>query len=98
RDRRVLGERHHAVATLVEQRAETGVRELFRALGDMERILARIALRSARPRDLSTLRDGLALLPELRALLAPLDSPRLQALAAELGEHDAHAQLLASAI
>jgi DNA mismatch repair protein MutS len=98
RDRRVLGERHHAVATLIEQRAESGVRDLFRALGDAERILARIALRSARPRDLSTLRDGLALLPALRVLLSPLDSPRLQALAAELGEHDAHAHLLASAI
>ena len=46
---------------------------------------------SARPRDLSTLRDGLGLLPDARALLAPLDSPRLAALAAELGEHDEHA-------
>src|SRR5690606_16831723 len=47
---------------------------------------------------LSTLRDGLALLPGLRALLAPLDSPRLRALAAQLGEHDATAALLARAI
>jgi DNA mismatch repair protein MutS len=98
RDRRVLGERHHAVATLIDQRADVVVREIFRALGDLERILARVALRSARPRDLSTLRDGLNLLPSLRAALAPLDSPRLQSLARELGEHDAHAHLLASAI
>ncbi|HVR82264.1 MAG TPA: DNA mismatch repair protein MutS [Luteimonas sp.] len=98
RDRRVLGERHHAVATLIDLRADVEVREAFRALGDLERILARIALRSARPRDLSTLRDGLGLLPALGVILAPLDSPRLQALAAELGEHDAHAHLLASAI
>ena len=98
RDRRILGERHHAVAMLVEQRADAGIRECFRALGDLERILARIALRSARPRDLSTLRDGLNLLPALRTMLAPLDSPRLQALAAEMGEHDAHANLLAASI
>jgi DNA mismatch repair protein MutS len=98
RERRVLGERHHAVAMLLEQRAEGDIRERFRALGDLERILARIALRSARPRDLSTLRDGLGLLPELRAMLAPLDSPRLQALAGELGEHAAHAHLLSSSI
>jgi DNA mismatch repair protein MutS len=98
RDRRVLGERHHAVATLVDRRADADLREAFRALGDLERILARIALRSARPRDLSTLRDGLGLLPALRAILAPLDSPRLQALAAELGEHAAHAELLARAV
>src|SRR5688572_29140007 len=95
RDRRVLGERQHAVATLVDRRADGDVREAFRALGDLERILTRVALRSARPRDMSTLRDGLGLLPSLRALLAPLDSPRLQSLAAEHGEH---AHLLASAI
>jgi DNA mismatch repair protein MutS len=98
RDRRVLRERHHAVATLVDPRADASVRTAFRALGDMERILARVALRSARPRDLSTLRDGLNLLPSLAAILAPLDSPRLQALAEQLGEHDEHAYLLASAV
>ncbi len=98
RDRRVLGERHHAVAALIDARADIELREAFRALGDLERILSRIALRSARPRDLSTLRDGLGLLPAVRAILGPLDSPRLQALAAELGEHDEHAHLLASAL
>lgn len=98
RDHATLRLRHQAVATLLEQRACEPLRERFRALGDLERILARVALRSARPRDLSTLRDGLAMLPEIRALLAPLDSPRLQALAAELGEHADNAALLARAI
>jgi len=98
RDRRVLGERHHAVATLIERGAEADLRESFRGLGDIERILTRVALRSARPRDLSTLRDGLAMLPALRDALAPLDSPRLQALAAEMGRHDETAYLLASAV
>src|SRR3546814_10317974 len=68
RDRRVLGERHHAVATLIDSRTDADLRERFRALGDLERILSRVALRSARSRDLSTLRDGLALLPALNAL------------------------------
>ncbi|RPE81337.1 DNA mismatch repair protein MutS [Vulcaniibacterium tengchongense] len=98
RDRATLRLRHQAVATLIESRAFEALREGFRALGDLERILARVALRSARPRDLSTLRDGLGLLPDVRAVLAPLDSPRLRELAAELGEHDAHAHLLKSAI
>jgi DNA mismatch repair protein MutS len=98
RDRRVVGERQHAVGTLAEQRIETPLREAFRALGDLERILSRVALRSARPRDLSTLRDGLNLLPAVRTLLGPLDSPRLQALADELGQHDEHADLLRRAI
>ena len=39
-----------------------------------------------------------ALLPDVRAVLAPLDSPRLQALSAELGEHAANAALLAEAL
>ena len=98
RDRRVLGERHHAVDMLARSGTDADLRERFRALGDLERILSRVALRSARPRDLSTLRDGLALLPDVRTMLAPVDSPRLQALAGSLGEHDALAELLARAI
>ncbi|WP_396617084.1 DNA mismatch repair protein MutS [Lysobacter soli] len=98
RDRSVLRHRQQAVATLIDSRCGDTLRESFRALGDLERILSRIALRSARPRDLSTLRDGLNMLPDVRTLLAPLDSPCLAELAAELGEHDGHAHLLKSAI
>jgi DNA mismatch repair protein MutS len=98
RDRDVLRHRHQAVATLLESGAGESLREAFRALGDLERILSRVALRSARPRDLSTLRDGLSLLPRLRGLLAPLDAPRLAELAGMLGEHDATAALLRRAL
>ncbi len=103
RDRQTVRARHQAVATLIDSRCDATLREQFRALGDLERILSRVALRSARPRDLSTLRDGLNLLPDVRATLAPLDSPRLQALASELGGHAAqghaeHAHLLTSAL
>ncbi len=98
RDRGVVGQRQHAVAALIDGGVERDLRERFRALGDVERILSRIALRSARPRDLSTLRDALGMLPEVRALLAPVDSPRLQALVDSLGEHAAQATLLADAL
>lgn len=87
RTQAVVAERHHAVRHLLESRAFEGLREALRRVGDLERILSRVALRSARPRDLSTLRDGLALFPALREALAPLDSPRLAALLARLGEH-----------
>ncbi len=97
RDQTTLRKRHHAVGTLADSAGDT-LRTHFRALGDLERILTRIALRSARPRDLSTLRDGLGMLPQVREVLGALDSPLLDALAAELGEHDSHAQLLAAAI
>ncbi|MBS0194901.1 MAG: DNA mismatch repair protein MutS [Proteobacteria bacterium] len=103
RDHGVLAQRHHAVAGLQESRAGEGLRERFRALGDIERILTRIALRSARPRDLSTLRDALALLPAIRAELTHVDSPRIDALRAELATDAADgigacAALLARAI
>ncbi len=98
RERDIVRRRHAAVATLIDHRGDDSLRERFRALGDLERILSRIALRSARPRDLSTLRDGLAMLPALRDILAPLDSPRLRELSEALGEHAAESHLLAEAL
>jgi len=94
----VVAERHHAVRSLLESRAFEALREALRRVGDLERILARVALRSARPRDLSTLRDGLALFPALHDSLAALDSPRLSALLARLGEHAGTADWLMKAI
>ncbi|MCI1729146.1 MAG: DNA mismatch repair protein MutS [Chiayiivirga sp.] len=98
RDRRVLGERHHAVQALIDDRGIESLRDWFRALGDVERILARVALRSARPRDLSTLRDALNVLPAIRNALAPIDSPRLSVLSADLGDHADRAALLSRAL
>ncbi len=98
RDRTIVSERHDAVERLIDARADADVRDAFRGLGDIERILSRVALRSARPRDLSTLRDALLLLPSVRDALRGIDSPRLQALCGELGEHDAQAAWLARAI
>ncbi len=63
-----------------------------------ERILARVALRSARPRDLATLRDALAQLPELKRCIAGVDAPRLAALAAGCGGHAEEQSLLARAV
>ncbi|MGL6291400.1 MAG: DNA mismatch repair protein MutS [Silanimonas sp.] len=98
RTQALVAERHHAVRSLLESRAFETTREALRRVGDLERILSRVALRSARPRDLSTLRDGLALFPSLRESLASLDSPRLAALLARLGEHTGTAEWLMKAI
>jgi len=98
RDRKVIGERHDAVARMLDARIDGDLREAFRGLGDIERILSRVALRSARPRDLSTLRDALLMLPSIRDLLDSIDAPRLRALRAELGEHADNAAWLARAI
>ncbi|HEX5757287.1 MAG TPA: DNA mismatch repair protein MutS, partial [Arenimonas sp.] len=98
RDQGVLRQRHHAVTALLDGAASDALRERLRGVGDLERILSRIALRSARPRDLSTLRDGLAMLPALRDAMASLDSPRIAELSAELGEHGDTCSWLQSAV
>ena len=98
RERTVLRRRHQALATLVDQRRYGALREALRGVGDLERILARVALRSARPRDLSTLRDGLALTPTLRSALAGCDSPLLAELLDRLGDHADTAAHLARAV
>src|SRR5450631_1000948 len=69
RDRDTLRARYDAVATLLEAAQHTAVAEPLKAIGDLERIVARIALRSARPRDLAQLRAAFAVLPELNRIL-----------------------------
>lgn len=81
-DRTVLAARHEAVATLAVK--YQALRVLLRAVGDIERITARIALKSARPRDLSGLRESLLQLPQLQAALQPLPQTLLQQLATAL--------------
>lgn len=98
RSRELLRARHQAIGTLIDNRQYEALREQLRGIGDLERILARVALRSARPRDLSTLRDGLAAAPVLRALIASLDSPLLHALVERIGDHAGTAALLARAV
>ena len=98
RSRELLRQRHQAIGALIDSRRYESLREQLRGIGDLERILARVALRSARPRDLSTLRDGLAAAPMLREQIASLDSPLLHALVERIGDHADNAALLARAI
>ncbi|HME39941.1 MAG TPA: DNA mismatch repair protein MutS [Steroidobacteraceae bacterium] len=88
RDPGILRARYHAVAALLEAAQHTAVAEPLKAIGDLERIIARIALRSARPRDLAQLRAAFAVLPRLHAILGATPSPLLQELIAELGRRD----------
>jgi DNA mismatch repair protein MutS len=70
RDRRKLALRLAAIRALLDA-PESGrlVRELLKGMADLERIAARVALKSARPRDLAGLRDSLARLPDLAGAL-----------------------------
>ena len=101
RDREVLRARLDAIAVLAGEDGVApylGIHDSLRQTADVERITARIALKSARPRDLSGLRDSLALLPALQTALAALDSPRLKRLNALLQTPDKLLDLLQRAI
>jgi DNA mismatch repair protein MutS len=94
RDPELLRVRYDAVATLIADARYPKITDALHAVGDLERILARVALRSARPRDLTQLRAALATLPQLLLLLNDLNSPLLRELAGEMSEHrDEHALL-----
>ena len=67
-----LRQRQQLITTLLDGDHYDTIGTTLRAVGDIERILARIALRSARPRDLAQLRRALSVLPELQQQLAAL--------------------------
>ncbi len=93
-----LTQRQDAIACLLEQYGFEELQPQLKQIGDIERILARVALRSARPRDLARLRDALTLLPDLQQTLTRLTAPALQALAGVISEFPETATLLANAI
>jgi DNA mismatch repair protein MutS len=91
-------QRHHAVSSLLDNHEYENLAETLNEIGDIERILARIALLSARPRDLSTLATTLQLLPGLQRQLVRFDSPLLQQLAQNISTHPEVVALLDAAI
>ena len=93
RDRATLRGRLAAVAVLQEGIGES-LRTVLRECVDVERITARVALKSARPRDLSGLRDTLARAPEIATRLSACDAPRIAELATALSIDPAIAERL----
>lgn len=75
RDRDTIHERQSVVQTLIDSMQYQNIQETLGSVGDLERILTRIALRSARPRDLVQLRQTLFILPNLCALTSKLPNP-----------------------
>jgi len=75
RDQAVVGQRHLAVAELQQHWQE--LQPQLKQIGDIERIVARLALRSARPRDFARLRQALQQLPALQQALSPLQAQLL---------------------
>ena len=97
-DRTVLRARHGAVGELLQTRHHEKLHSLLRTFVDVERITSRIALKTARPRDLSGLRDTLSQLPAAQAIISGCASARLAAINGALTLRVDVAATLAAAI
>ena len=90
--------RQQWIGACLNERAEGDVREALSGIGDMERVLTRIALRSASPRDLQRLREALAALPELRSAMAQITCPMNDSMCAALPDFSSLTELLHQSI
>jgi DNA mismatch repair protein MutS len=97
-ERAAAAARQEAVAELIEAQRLASLRAALKPIADVERITARIALRNARPRDLSSLRDTLAGLPQLAASVGQPQAALLGEIVADLAAPPQCQALLARAI
>ncbi|HGS5386957.1 TPA: DNA mismatch repair protein MutS [Vibrio parahaemolyticus] len=93
-----LNNRLDAIGEIKDQGLFTDLQPTLKQIGDIERILARLALRSARPRDIARLRHAMQQLPELESLTASLTHPYLVKLAQYAAPIDEVCELLERAI
>ena len=98
RNTTILSQRTQLIDDLIKQQRYAQIETILKQVGDAERILSRVALRSASPRDLAKLRSTLFVLPELQQNLSNLSSPLLQKLSQQISEHPKTLELLTSAI
>jgi DNA mismatch repair protein MutS len=98
RQHAILMARQDAIKNLLIDRGYLSLHGLLKSACDLERILARVALKTARPRDLVGLRHTLGLLPELQELMQPLSAPLLKQLAGLITEFPIIHNLLQTAI
>ena len=97
-DHEELAKRLHATGVLIERGVHEPIRVLLDDVGDIERILSRIGLATARPRDLAQLRSALYTVPRLREAVAGADSPRIHELTGASREFPEIAALLDRAV
>lgn len=96
RNHETLRSRQQTIAALMDRTSE--LQPVLRQVGDLERILARLALRTARPRDLARMRHAFQQLPLLNELLGDIDSEYVQTLRQNMGEFSELRSLLERAI
>ncbi|MCB1827684.1 MAG: DNA mismatch repair protein MutS, partial [Coxiellaceae bacterium] len=98
RDREILNARQNAIKRLLENQDYAEIKECLTGSADIERILGRIALRSARPRDLTGLRNTLGRLPKLQNQLKNIVDEKCQTLSAAFSDFETLHALLENAI
>lgn len=102
RDTAILDQRLDAIQSLLKGFHEAPIRLVLKEISDIERVLSRVALGSARPRDLVQLRQACAQIPYLRHALQPVvqqhHAELLQQLNEELGDFSSLYQRLINAI
>ena len=94
----ILLKRQKTIGEIVEQDLYHELQPYLQQVGDMERILARVALRSARPRDLTRLRTALEQIEPIKLLIHTKTSSNLTALSAQIYDFSAQIELLQKAI
>ncbi len=98
RNNEVLLARYQAIETVMLGRLTGSLQDQLAGIGDIERILSRVALRSARPRDLRQIAAALERIPSLRKSIEEADSPLLQSLREQIGMHPRERELLQKAL
>ncbi|MEO1881945.1 MAG: DNA mismatch repair protein MutS [Methylococcales bacterium] len=94
----ILNGRYACINSFLQDQRFHDIQSSLRQVGDIERISSRIALKSARPRDLCVLRNTLSILPQLQAQLAHTDNPHIESIKQNTAEQPELLALLATAI
>ncbi len=98
RNRDLITQRHQAIGELLNNQRTTDIQFCLNSIGDIERIMSRLALLSARPRDLETLKNSLSVLPELQNQLQQCHATLIQQLSSDITTHPQIVELLSAAI
>lgn len=98
RDFKIVNRRLDAITALKDTGLYVDLAAALRPVGDMERILGRLAIRSARPRDMARLRGALQQLPEIESLLEEVQDSAITPLKTASAPMPELAELLERAI
>ena len=93
-----LRSRYQSIDSFIQTKAYIELQQILRSIADVERIRARIAIQTARPRDLTSLRDSLHQLPQMQQLLSAFTEGRIHSLQQQLDLPDTLNELLTSSL